>query len=203
MARYKYLYTAYIQTDGHYSHFTLKIFKQTPYSQEEMCSLEWQGDRSNCHWYAGRIHIERASAPTHLYSVGTMLETLFGDRDFSIYANPEEVIQKMVAKGWKEAIYDPRFSSYVPLAEVPGSDYHKWGDTEHCVSVVARDQAEAIVLIHAKMDEYRYVESKEKWIAAGEQVTLEYTGTRVDKTGVWEMLESPAWYKKPEERGYA
>jgi hypothetical protein len=200
MARYKYFYQGFLRDEGHYSHFGLRIFKKGSYGIQEMATLEWQGDKSNSHWYAGHINMDRVSTPAVLFSVGSALQTLLGDKDFSIYSCPEEVIQKMQEKGWKGSIYDPRFSEQVPLAEVLPSNYHKWGDTVHAVSVVARDEAEARAMIHAKLDEYNYVTAKEQWVEAGERVELLYTGTRVDKTSAQKMLESPFWYKRPEER---
>ena len=202
MPRCKYLFSSYIQDEGQYYFFGLRIFKKGSYGVQELATLKWQGDRSSSYWYAGHIEMGRVSTPAVLFSIGNTLQTLLGDNEFNIYSCPEEVLTKMQEKGWKESIYDPRFSEWIPLENVLPSNYHEWGDTEKAVSVVARDEAEAREKIHAKMDECHYVTSKERWVEAGEHVELRYAGTRVEmKVSAWEMLERPYWYKKPEDRG--
>lgn len=201
MARYKMFYSGYVRQEGKYSHFGIRIFRQSPYGgKDEMATLEWQGEASNCHWYAGRIEPYCINAPEQLYTLGSILTTLLGDQETTVYGIPEFVLQRMQEKGWTEVVYDPRFSENMPLDSLLPSSFHSWGDSENCVSVVAETEEEARALIHKKMDSYGYKESKETWIAAGEKVVIKLTGTRIDKTRVQEMLESPAWYKKEEER---
>jgi hypothetical protein len=202
MPRYKMFYSAFVrQYSEEYWNFGIRIFKQNPYGgKDELATMEWQGDPSNCHWYAGRVEPRRIYAPEQLYTLGSILTTLLGDQETGIYSVPEFVLQRMQEKGWTEVVYDPRFSENMPLDSLLPSSFYSWGDTENAVSVVAETEEAARALIHKKMDEYGYKESKEKWIAAGEQVKLLHTGTRIDKTTAQEMLESPVWYKKESER---
>jgi hypothetical protein len=201
MARYKYFYNSYCRQDGRYWHFGIRIFKNTHYGdKQELATLEWQGSEGNAHWYGGAIIPHNFMYPEQLFTLGSVLTTLLGRKDTGVYGNPEFVLQCMREKGWTEVIYDARVDTYVPLSEVMPSSFHKWADSEHTASVVAETADEARVLLHAKMDEYGYVETKERWIAAGETVDILFTGTRVDKTTVQETMESPYWYKRLEDR---
>ena len=197
MARYNYAYSGYY-TKELYSFFGIRIFRYNHGRIEELGTIEWQGDSSSSYWYAGDIKAARTSNPESVVLFGNLLVRLVGEQ--GCYSNPEFVLQQMQEKGWSEVIYDPRFSDFIKLEEVPPATFNRYGDDQHCVAVVAESIEEARQKIHSEMDKYGYKEAKVNWVAGGENVIFLYAGTRVEKTTAQEMLGSPYWYKKPEDR---
>lgn len=198
MARYNYSYSGYTYQHERYSFFGIRIFRHNHDRIEEIGTIEWQGDPGNSYWYAGDIKTTRTSNPESLILFGNVLQRLVGEQ--GCYSNPEFVLQQMQAKGWSEVIYDPRFSNFVKLTELLPATFNRYGDDQHCVSVVTETLEEARQMIHSEMEKYGYKEAKVNWIAGGEVVNFLYGGNRVEKTTTQEMLESPYWYKKPEDR---
>ena len=198
MARYNYAYSGYQYQHDQYSFFGFRIFRYNHGRIEELGSIQWQGDPGNSYWYAGDIKPAHTSNPESVVLFGNLLVRLVGEQ--GCYSNPEYVLQQMQEKGWSEVIYDPRFSTFIKLEEVPPATFHKYGDDQHCVAVVAESIEEARKCIHIEMDKYGYKEAKVNWVAGGEVVNFLYAGTRIEKTTAQEMLESPFWYKKPEDR---